>query len=66
MSKEISILSLDGEIFTNNNGISKIIALYEQASQHYNETISINFYEMDWIDANLSALLRSVIYKSNS
>lgn len=57
------VIKLEGIIKTNNYGINKIINFYDTAKRYINTTISIDFYNLDWIDANLCAFLQSILFK---
>lgn len=57
------VLSIEHNVSTNFSGIKKLFDFHKEASQHYNETIYIDFYHLNWFDANLSALFGSILAK---
>jgi hypothetical protein len=61
--KNIPVLSLKGEIFTNYSGIKQLFRLYHQGRDFSNLTLSIDMYKLEWIDANLSSLFYAILYK---
>lgn len=57
------ILKIRGEVYTNSQGINKLMQFYKDASQHRDTRIIVDFYNMQWIDANLTALLNALSYR---
>ncbi|MFC4691511.1 hypothetical protein ACFO5T_13815 [Dokdonia genika] len=57
------VLHLSDNIYTNFSGIKRLFDFYKTASDYYNETIYIDFYHLNWFDANLSALFGSILAK---
>ncbi len=57
------ILHLSDNFYTDFSGIKKLFEFYKSASDYYNETIYIDFYHLNWFDANLSALFGSILAK---
>jgi len=57
------VLSLKQNVNTNFAGINKLFDFHKKASQYYNTTIYIDFYHLNWFDANLSALFGSILAK---
>ena len=57
------ILQLEQSLYTDYSGIKRLFNLYHQASEHFNTTIYIDFYSLQWLDANMSALLGAILYK---
>ncbi|WP_339714515.1 hypothetical protein [uncultured Kriegella sp.] len=57
------VLCIKHNVSTNFSGIKKLFDFHKEASQYYNETIYIDFYHLDWFDANLSALFGSILAK---
>lgn len=58
-----TILHIKGSINTDFAGIKHLFDFYRKASLHVNKTIFVDFYHLTWFDANLSALLGSMIHK---
>lgn len=54
---------LSGIISTNYFGIRRIFNFYYDAQIYRNQTIFIDFSELEWIDANLSSLFYAVLFK---
>jgi hypothetical protein len=50
-------------LLTDFSGYKQITQLYYHCKDLYNTTVPLDFYDCEWIDANLSALLQAVIYK---
>lgn len=50
-------------IKTNFSGTKKLFDFYKFAADYYNETIYLDFYHLNWFDANLSALFGSILTK---
>jgi hypothetical protein len=61
--KNTPVIKLKGQIHTDYRGMKKLFDLYTQTSKFKNQTISIDFYELEWLDANLSSLLCAILYK---
>lgn len=59
------ILHLSDSFSTNFSGIKRLFEFYKSASEYYNDTIYIDFYHLNWFDANLSALFGSILAKLN-
>jgi hypothetical protein len=57
------VLKIEGEVYTSSDGINKLMQFYEEASKYKEIQIIIDFYNMRWIDANLTALLHAISYK---
>ena len=60
------IIHLTDRIFTDYSGIKRLFEFYHNARQYYNTTIYLDFYHLDWFDANLSALFGCILSKLNS
>jgi hypothetical protein len=58
----IRVVHISGEICTDPSGHKKLMEFYKVVSEYNNEKISIDFYKLEWIDANLSALLQAMLY----
>lgn len=58
-----TVLSIEGNLSTNFSGIKRLFEFYHEAKVYTNTTISIDFYRLNWIDANLCALLHGILYK---
>lgn len=61
--EEKIILHISGNFSTNFSGIKRLFDFYKKASEYYNDTIYIDFYDLEWFDANLSALFASILAK---
>ncbi|MBG7611053.1 hypothetical protein IU405_02215 [Polaribacter sp. BAL334] len=59
------VLHLSDNFYTDFSGIKRLFEFYKSASDYYNETIYIDFYDLNWFDANLSALFGSILAKLN-
>lgn len=57
------VIQLTDVIDTSFSGYKKLINFYHDCSDYTNETISIDFYKLDWIDGNQSALLEAILYR---
>ncbi|MEH6679436.1 MAG: hypothetical protein V7724_02755 [Sediminicola sp.] len=57
------VLSIKHNVKTNFAGINKLFDFHKEASLYYNNTIYIDFYHLNWFDANLSALFGSILAK---
>lgn len=57
------VLKLEDCLYTDYSGIKRIFNFYHQASEFYNTTVFIDFYELNWMDANLSALFGAILHK---
>ncbi|MBD1259813.1 hypothetical protein HZY62_04380 [Maribacter polysiphoniae] len=57
------VLSIKHNVSTKFSGIKKLFDFHKEASHYYNDTIYIDFYHLDWFDANLSALFGSILAK---
>lgn len=61
----LPVLGLQGSFYTDYSGIRRLLEFYHEAKQFSNTTIYLDFYHLQWIDANLCALLQSILYKLN-
>lgn len=59
------VVKLSDRIETSYSGYKKLIEFYNTCRDYTNETIHINFYDLEWIDGNQCALLEAIIYKLN-
>jgi hypothetical protein len=59
----IPILKLEGDILTCSSGFDKLIKLYHEAAQFTNTEITLDCYDLNWIDANLAAFLSAIEYR---
>ncbi|WP_349663893.1 hypothetical protein IZU89_16740 [Cellulophaga lytica] len=59
------VIKLSGSINTNNYGINKLLNFYNTAKKYSYTHISIDFYDLKWIDANLCAVFQGIIFKLN-
>lgn len=57
------VLHLSDSLYTDFSGIKRLFEFYKSASDYYNDTIYIDFYHLNWFDANLSALFGSILAK---
>jgi hypothetical protein len=57
------VYKFEGPINTDFSGCKRIIGLQDYCKDLYNQTIALDFYDCQWFDANLSALLLSIIHK---
>jgi hypothetical protein len=62
-SLPIPVLTLNGEIYTNSSGFNQLMQLYNDASKFTNTEITLDCYELDWIDANLTAFLLAIEHR---
>lgn len=59
------IIHINQSLYTDYSGIKRLFNFYHQALEYYNTTIYIDFYNLEWLDANLSALFGAILYKLN-
>ena len=57
------IAELDGNIRTNVSGFNKIIGLYNKLKKYKDQEVVLDLYHLNWIDANLCALLQAIMHK---
>lgn len=57
------VIKLEDCLYTDYSGIKQIFNFYHKAAEFYNTTVYIDFYELNWMDANLSALFGAVLHK---
>jgi hypothetical protein len=57
------VIHLEDSLYTDYSGIKRLFNFYHQASEYYNTTIYIDLYNLNWLDANLSALFGSILHK---
>lgn len=62
MTNQIKI-SIEDNLYTDFSGIKRLFDFYHSANLHKNTNIYIDFSNLNWLDANLSALLGSMLYK---
>ncbi|MEB0279897.1 hypothetical protein [Mucilaginibacter sp. 10B2] len=56
-------VKLSGWIKTNSLGLTKLLTFYEEISAYRDTYVQVDFSELKWIDANMSALLNALEYK---
>lgn len=56
---------LTGQVRTTLSGFKSLTEFYHQGKNFFNETIILDFYWLEWIGANWSALLSAILYKLN-
>jgi hypothetical protein len=59
----IPVLKLEGDILTSSSGFDKLIKLYYDAAQFTNTEITLDCYDLNWIDANLASFLSAIEYR---
>jgi hypothetical protein len=50
-------------IETNYSGIKKLLTFYADCSKYTDTTLVLDFYQLQWFDANLCSLLEAMLYK---
>jgi len=63
--ENLPVLKFKGSICSDFSGINRLFDFYHQARKFTDITIYLDFYDLKWIDANLCALLHSILYKLN-
>jgi len=63
--ENLPVLRLEGELYTDYSGFKRLFEFYHNASEHFNTTLFLDLYDLIWIDANLCALLQSMLHKLN-
>ena len=63
--ENLPVLKFNGSICSDYNGINRLFEFYHQAKEYTDVTLYLDFYHLNWIDANLCALLHSILYKLN-
>ncbi|MCC6372887.1 MAG: hypothetical protein IT236_17920 [Bacteroidia bacterium] len=61
----MTVVKLRDRIDTSYSGYRKLVEFFNTCRDFTNQTIHIDFYHLDWIDANKSALLEAIMYKLN-
>jgi hypothetical protein len=59
----VHVHSFKGDIRTTFLGYSKLLEFYNFCKRFRNDEISLNFYQLKWIDANMSVVLRGMMDK---
>ena len=57
------VIKIDGNIKTTFSGYNKLLNFYNTCRAYTNETISVDFYDLLWIDSNLCSLLDAIFHK---
>lgn len=60
------VAKLQGSIETDYSGLKQLFKFYHYCRNFTKTTIYIDFYHLNWIDANLCSLFESIIYKLNN
>lgn len=60
------VIKIEGSLYTDFSGIKRLFNFYHCANEYSNTTIFIDFFDLDWFDANLSAILGAILYKLSS
>lgn len=63
MTDNRPIIAINGSLYTDFSGIKRLFEFYHKAKDYYNTTIYIDFYHLEWFDANLSAIFGSILSK---
>lgn len=63
--KKMTVVKLTDRVDTSYSGYKKLLDFYNICRDFTNQTIHIDFYELEWIDSNKSALLEAMLYKLN-
>jgi len=61
--EKLPVISIEGEIYTSSQGVNKLMQFYYEAVEYKDTVITVDFYNMDWLDANLTALLNAITYR---
>ncbi len=59
----MTVIKLADRVDTDFSGYKKLIRFYNECREYTNQIIHIDFYHLDWIDANLCALFEAIFYK---
>ncbi len=59
----MNIIKLEQKIITDFSGYKRLIKFYQDCTEFNNETLYIDFTNLEWIDANLCALFEAIFYK---
>jgi hypothetical protein len=59
------VFKLTDTIETDYNGFKQLTSFYHFCRDYSNITIHIDFYDLKWVDANLSSLFNAMLYKLN-
>lgn len=59
------VFKLTDNIETDYNGFKQLTSFYQFCRDYSNTTIHIDFYDLNWVDANLSSLFNAMLYKLN-
>ncbi len=57
------VFKLTGNIDTDYNGYKQLIGFYHFCRDFSNTTIHLDFYNLNWVDANLCALFDAILHK---
>lgn len=60
---DIITYQLHDSIKTDYTGFRQLFRLYHDLKEHYNRHIYLDFETLEWIDANLSSVFESILYK---
>ncbi|MBC7000234.1 hypothetical protein [Cytophaga sp. FL35] len=63
MAETIQTVKLRGTISTTHFGHEKLISLYKECCHYSNAPITVCFKDLNWIDANMAALLQAIVRK---
>lgn len=61
----MTVVQLTDRIDTSYSGYKKLLDFFNTCRDYTNQTIHIDFYNLEWIDANKCALLEAILYKLN-
>lgn len=59
----MTVIKLADRVDTDFAGYKKLIRFYNECREYTNQTVHIDFYHLEWIDANLCALFEAIFYK---
>jgi len=57
------VIKIEGALYTDFSGIKRLFNFYHLANEYSNTTIFIDFFDLVWFDANLSAILGAILHK---
>ncbi len=63
MTENKPVIAIVGPLYTDYSGIKRLFEFYHKAKDYYNTTIYLDFYHLEWFDANLSAIFGSILSK---
>jgi hypothetical protein len=63
MESTVISIKVHGSIYSDSEGVNSIMNFYQEANKYVDRNIELNFYDLEWFDANLFAFFEALLFK---